>query len=488
MNASVNEVVKSRLTELRVEDFKRISFVEFGIKPGITEISGSNAAGKSSALDSIAVLLDGMKVAPVEPVRNGAQRSRIRGRLGEMYVTRTITKTKGGSYTSEIRFEPVGGKPYPATQKQLTDLIGEHNLDPLDFINLDTRGKFNAFASFVSGFDFDAAKKMNDADYLRRTDVNRIARESRASADLITIPDGTPSEPVDEAALVAQLQAAGEHNTALENRRARRADATRQIEEHRSAAAGHLALVDTVRPARLQQHEALTTAKTAEIAELKRRIDALQKSITDDAEAAEAEIASREASLSQRAADATATADSLQARLDAAGELPEPINADDLARQIGAARQINAHVTRAAERARHLATASRYEAEAETLTAGMQAREVAKQKAIADAKLPIDGIEFGDGEIRYQGAPFDQASTAQKLEVAIARIVALSPKLRLAWIRDASLLDDACYQRLSELSVKYDLDILIETVRPIGKDAVVLENGHVRGEVPHAAA
>jgi energy-coupling factor transporter ATP-binding protein EcfA2 len=487
MNAAVDKAVSSRLTSLEVEDFKKIRFVKFDLKRGITELSGANGAGKSSVLDSIAVLLDGMialkddSIKTTEPIHNGAQRSRIRTRIGEMFVTRTIGKTKAGTYTSEIRFEAVGGKPYPATQKQLNDLIGEHNLDPVDFIRLDAKGKFDALKAFVPGFDFDGAQRAYQADYLRRTEVNRVARESRAAADLIIIPEGTPAEPIDEAALVAQLQAAGEHNTSLENRRARREDAKRQIEEHRTAAAGRLEAIEGVRPRRMQAHQVLADSKQAEITELQARISALRQSIDADAEAADTEIAADEATLRQSAETGTAAADALQARLSEAGELPEAIDAAALTAQIAAARATNAAVTRAAERTRHLATAGRYESESEQLSEAMAAREVAKQAAIASANLPIDGIEFGDGEIRYRGAPFDQASTAQKLEVAIARIVALNPKLRLCWIRDASLLDDDSYARLNELALKYDIDVLIETVRPIGKDAVVLENGHVRG-------
>ena len=487
MNAQVNDTVGARMHSLEVEDFKRIRFVKFDLKRGVNELSGANGAGKSSVLDSIAVLLDGMaalkddSIKTTEPIHAGAQRSRIRTRIGEMNVTRTITKTKGGSYTSEIRFEPVGGKAYPATQKQLNDLIGQHNLDPIDFIKLDAKGKFDALKAFVPGFDFEAAKRAYDADYLRRTEVNRVARESRSAADLISVPDGTPSEPIDEAALVAQLQAAGEHNTALEQRKARRTAAVTLIETHRSTAATHLVAVDAVRPERIQRHTAFKAGRVAAIEELERQIAAVRESITADAQAAEAEIAAGEADLKQKSTDATAAADALQARLDEAGELPAPVDAAALTQAIADARRVNANVTRAVERTRHLTTATKYEGESEALTAGMDAREVAKQAAIASAKLPISGIEFGDGEIRYKGAPFDQASTAQKLEVAIARIVALNPKLRLAWIRDASLLDDESYARLNELALRHDIDVLIETVRPIGKDAVVLENGHVRG-------
>lgn len=470
-----------RITELQVEDFKKITFVKFPVKPGVNELSGQNGAGKSSAIDAVAVWLDGLKVAPAEPIRSGAQRSRIRGRLGEMYVTRTIAKSKGGAYTTEIRFEPVGGKPYPATQRQLTDLIGEHNLDPLDFINLDTKGKFNALKAFVHGFNFEKAAQDHAADFTRRTDVNRLLRESRAAADLIAVPKDTPAEPIDEAALVQALQAAGVRNTELEARKARRAEAIRQITAQRAQALQFTDAVAAVRPERLLRHDQFKAQQQARIDDLKAQIAALEYTVKTDADSAEDDISAKQTHFTQQASAATEQADSLQKRLDEAGELPEPVDTDALTAQITAARAINANVTRAAERHRHANTAAKYEAESEALTDAMAAREQAKQKAISESKLPIAGIEFGDGEIRYEGAPFEQASTAQKLKVAMARIVALNPKLRFAWIRDASLLDDESYAELQRLAAEYEVDILIETVRPIGKDAVVLENGFVKG-------
>ncbi|MGB9067291.1 MAG: ATP-binding protein [Candidatus Acidiferrales bacterium] len=62
-----------RLTNLCVENFKRIVAIEITPAPGVTEISGANGAGKSSTLDAIAVWIDGLKVAPAEPIRKGAE-------------------------------------------------------------------------------------------------------------------------------------------------------------------------------------------------------------------------------------------------------------------------------------------------------------------------------------------------------------------------------------------------------------------------------
>ena len=49
--------------------------------------------------------LKGKKVAPAEPIRKGAERCRIRGRIGEYLVTRIFKRAKGGDVTTELRIE-----------------------------------------------------------------------------------------------------------------------------------------------------------------------------------------------------------------------------------------------------------------------------------------------------------------------------------------------------------------------------------------------
>ena len=181
-------------------------------------------------------------------------------------------------------------------------------------------------------------------------------------------------------------------------------------------------------------------------------------------------------------------ANELQAKLDAAGDLPTPIDTQALAETIRQADLVNEAVARLQQRKKHEEVAIRYEAEATEITARMEAREKAKQDAIAAAKLPVAGITFGDGEVLLDGVPFDQASTAQKFRVRVAIAVAKNPTLRLVWVRDASLLDDNSYELIAKLAAEFDCQILLETVRAIGKDAIVLEDGRLkRDEAPAEA-
>ena len=119
----------------------------------------------------------------------------------------------------------------------MRSLIGDHMLDPGDFISLNSDGKFDVFRSFVPNVDFKAITNQNRQDYERRTDVNRMAKESRAAAHMIVVPEGTGTALIDKGDLVKQLQQA-ETNTGIERRKANRETAVAQITKFRDFNAG----------------------------------------------------------------------------------------------------------------------------------------------------------------------------------------------------------------------------------------------------------
>jgi hypothetical protein len=461
-----------KVTELSVENFKRITSVAVKLKPHVTEISGANGAGKTSYIDALWVLLKGKKVAPAEPIRKGAERCRIRGRIGEYMVTRIFKRTRTDEVTTELRIER-DNESMPPTEAFMRTLIGDHMLDPGDFIDLTSDQKFDVFRSFVPGVDFKAITNQNRQDYDRRTDVNRMAKEARAAAHMISVPEGTPTAQIDRTTLVQQLQEAGDGNAAIERRRANREKCLGQITElkavHAGAADRAQAYADEVDGALQKRVQEIL----ADIERLQLALEVAKRQAGEDIRRRCEEITNQAELALEQAAD-------LQARLDGAGPLPEVVDTQALVQTIREAELANENVVKLQTREKHEKTADRYEAEAAELTGKMDAREKAKQDAIAAAKLPVPGITFGDGEVFLDGVPFDQASTAQKFRVGVAIAVAKNPTLRLVWVRDASLLDDHSYELIGKLAAEFDCQILLETVRAIGKDAIVLEDGRVK--------
>lgn len=469
-----------KVSELVVESFKKISRVAVKLGEHLTEISGPNGAGKSSFLDALWVLLDGKSVAPPELIRQGAHLCRIKGRIGEYLVTREFKRSKGGDITRSLRIER-GKEGMPSTETFLRQLIGEHMLDPGEFISLDAKGKFNALKAFVPGVDFEKVAREDKADRDRRTQVGSLAKQARASADMIVIPDGTPEALEDEADLTEQLRKAAESNADLARRKANRQRGTDEIARLRADHASAQANMDEYTRAR-------TANRDERVSEWRAEIERLQALIVAEDAKTEHDIAGAHARIRETADEAERKAVAIEAAIAAAGPLPEPVDVMALEEQLNAARKTNEHVRRRLDRNRHETLADQYDEEYQQLTDSIDARETAKQAAIAAAKFPVEGISFGDCELLLHGVPFEQASTAQKLRVGVAIAVQKNPTLRLAWIRDASLLDDESYRSVKQLSEEFDCQILLETVRAIGSDAILLEDGHLKGDTTATAA
>ena len=431
-----------KIIELHAENVKRLKAVQIRPTGPLVEIAGRNGQGKSSVLDCIWWALAGADNVQRAPIRKGESEAVIRLDLGEVKVRRTFKhKGEAGEFTTSLVVENGEGARYPSPQKMLDTLVDHLSFDPLAFTRMKARDQFDALRAFVPGVDFDAIDKANKDDFAARTVKNREVASLTARYQGIVLPAGAPAARVDTAALVAEMQKAGEHNADIERRRARREQAEGEIATAKEAA-------------RVAFERA---------AELRRQADAAQ---------AEGE---------QKHNDAAA----LRLRLDAADPLPAPINTVEIQDQIADAGRINDAFDAAArakgERERIAAEGQAAEAEAARLTTAIEARNADKAEAIAAAEMPIPGLEFGEGEILLNGLPFDQASDAERLRTSIAIAMAANPKLRVIRVRDGSLLDEQAMVLLSEMAAASDMQVWVERVSADSKIGIVLEDGMVRG-------
>jgi hypothetical protein len=210
---------------------------------------------------------------------------------------------------------------------------------------------------------------------------------------------------------------------------------------------------------------------------LNRQIEELKARIAEEQRARDADVARL-----------TTEADDLQAKLDGAEPLPELVDAAAITARLNEARRTNRLIedweTQRARKAAHQRDADAYEKQSDDLTAKLAEVEYAKQAAIQKAHLPVSGLGFGDGFITFNGAPFGQASKAERMRTAFALCMAKRPKLRFCWIQDASLLDEDSWKFIEQLAEEFDCQVLLETVRPNSGSAIVLEDGHVKGVEP----
>jgi len=447
-----------RIIELRSENFKRIKAIAIRPDGSLIQITGRNGHGKSSLLDSIHVALAGKSVAPPQPIRKGQRKSTIRVSLGdrevELIVTRTFTKEKNGEeYTTNLTVESPDGAIFRSPQKLLDDLLGALSFDPLAFARAPAKEQADMLKRLVPGVDFDGIEAQNEADYHKRRDINRRAKELRAQAEGIAVPTDIAMETIDESALVDELEKAGERNAEIETRRARR--------ERLAGDAGALRVASE-----REQEKA---------AELRQRAQEL----LERAQIAEAQAKAQ-----------ITEADQIDERLRTAEELPAPIETAGIRQQIERAKEHNALVGQAQQRANLESKAELLEQEAETLTQAMEERNESKAKAIAAANLPVPGLAFGSGEVTLAGVPFEQASDAEQLRTSVAIAAALNSKLKVVRIRDGSLLDEDSMKQLAEFCDEHDMQCWIEVVDSSGKVGFVIEDGMLKqqDEAQEAAA
>lgn len=433
-----------KIISLQAENLKRLTAVRIDPRGNLVEIRGRNAQGKSSVLDAIWWALAGAGNIQADPIRKGQERAVVKLDLGDLIVTRTFTKQDDGSFRTSITVENGEGARFPSPQRMLDDLLGSLTFDPLAFARMKPKEQFDALKGFVPGIDFANIEGLNRADFEKRTAVNRKVKELNAQAQAISIPEAVPGARVDEDAIVAEIADVGSHNATIERRQEGREAVKREAASFRKAAE------------ECRQKASDLRAQAA-------AMDAQAE--TNDREAAERE-------------DRLATAE----------PLPAPKDAAAIRARLDDAKRTNALIEQAARRTELQEQAKAAQAEADALTAAIEARDKAKLEAIAAAKLPIDGLGFGDEAITLNGLPFEQASDAERLRASCAIAMASNPKLRVIRVRDGSLLDEDGMRLLGEMADAHDCQVWVEAVDSSGRVGIVLEDGHVASTPESRAA
>jgi recombinational DNA repair ATPase RecF len=429
-----------KILRLEAENIKKLKVV--AIKPDghIVEITGPNGSGKSSVLDSIYYALAGAKDIPSQPIRRGQLKAHVKLELGEITVIRKFSKDTGTSLVVEAK----NGARFPTPQRLLDEILGKLTFDPLEFSRMDPKKQLDQLRAMVKiDVDLDKLDAQNATDFDTRTDLNREIKSLDAQGFGFSFPDDTPDEEIDVSKLAGELEAAGQKNAEIERVKDKRKFMESQVASQTESALRCRHLADQ------RRKEAAAEDDQAEkhVAE-SLRIKALAEAIV----------------------------------------IEDPVDTAEVRELINSARGINENVAKKKQQATIFARAKRLREAAEALTESMAARTTAKRTAIGAAKMPIEGLSFGDGEVVFNGLPFTQASSAEQLRISVAVAMAANPKLKVLRIQDGSLLDEQNMRLLTEMAEASDYQIWLERVDTSGKVGVVMEDGMVKGATDAAAS
>lgn len=371
---------------LTVEHFKRVTDVE--IVPDATTptvlITGRNAQGKSSILDALETVFTGVdKRRTPAPVHEGSSSARIVAETEALVITRTFKAKDDGSASSALTVTAKDGARYGSPQKMLDDLLGNISVDPVEFANQDAKKQRATLLSLVDlPFDLDALDRERAEKFARRTDANRQVKNAAAlygAAKAQLPPAGTSTEETSAGDLITRIHRAQDHDRKLKDA----CDRSDQLKEEVETLERRLERLKGQRDEAIMEAQSLAGLESEDAEELMDQLESIEET-------------NRQA---RNAAALIARAEALEA----------------------------AH-----RDALDLAT---------TLDTTIQTIDRRKADGLAKASFPVEGLGVSVEGVTYQGRPFEQASTAERIRVSVGVATAKPGTIRVLLIRGGEALD-----------------------------------------------
>lgn len=423
-----------RIVSFSARDVLRLSAVEITPTGDIVVLGGDNAQGKTSVLDAIQMALAGKRFTPEEPIHQGAARAHVVLDLGDIIVERSITAT-----SDRLVVKSPEGAVYPRPQEMLNKLFTAISFDPLRFASQTPEVQADTLRQ-LAGLDFVELDARRAGLYAQRTDIGRDCKRIEARAQAMPYHDEAPEHAVSVSDLATELT--------------RRQAQARQQDRLRRTVKDAIASVDRL----------IGEANDAghRVADIERTL-----SLARDTHGA----------LLEGIEAAKQTARDQKAALDAF--LVEDI--EEVEAQLATAEELNRAVRENADKVKAQTEAALMMESVMALTAQIDEVDALKHKALAGAAFPVPGLSLSDTGVTFNGLPFAQASTAEKIRASLAIGIAMNPELRVLFVRDGSLLDRKGLKLIADLAAEHDCQIWLEDARTLDPTAVIIEDGRVQG-------
>jgi hypothetical protein len=284
------------------------------------------------------------------------------------------------------------------------------------------------------GVDFTALDTQRKKLYDERTLVNRDAETAKNRADFMASYPDAPKEEQSAVAIVAERDAAKEHN-AQEQKLDDAVGESKEVLE--DAVGGRKSLVD-------------------EIAAMEARLTKLREQVKEYDITIPAFETRYNAAVTTRAAF-------------------KPIDLKPINQRLADVASVNEKVRANIAKAVAQAEAASIARKADAITKQIEAIDTQKAATISAASFPVPGLGFGENGVLFNGIPFSQASGAEKLRISLAMASAMNPKLSVMLIRDGSLLDDDSMAILAQFAAEKNNQVWIERVGDGDASAIIKE-------------
>jgi hypothetical protein len=439
-----------KILEFTAENFKRLRVVRIIPDGHLVQLTGPNAAGKTSAVDAVWFLLKGIKGLPSKPVRVGAENMRVIGRIGdkdmEFVVTRSLAAT-GKLPSLDIRM--IKGKRDTSPQDFLDGIFDMLTFDPLEFIRMDAKAQVAKLRETAKvDLDFETLAAANEADYKERHQTGLEAKALEVQIETLVTLDGLPKEKLDEAAILGKLEAAGESN-----RKAQEMFRAKQTLEIKARSAREA----------IEVNEKFIDDQAQKIADLEEKLKAAKLVLTA--------AKNTRRSLALSAGEAQVAYEAAPAG--------DPIDVMALTTELQSAQRTNRAIDAWRRKEELKGKLETKKLKYDELTAAMSARDEKKRVAISKAKIPVEGLAFNESmtEVTFNGLPLENLGEGEQIRLSARIGMAANPKLRVLCIRHGEALDEAGIKILGDLATEHDFQLWIARVDTSGKVGIVLEEG-----------
>lgn len=412
-----------KIAKLRIDNFKRIKLIKLDIpKEAIAiSVSGKNAQGKSSILDSFCAAFGGKRLCPTQPIKTGKKEALIEMTLNDGTIVKRVFYGDGDGVATSSFVEIIQeGKVKNSPQMWLDRCFNRICLDPLHFIH--QKGTFRLkILNGLIGSEY--IKKQNELKEIK-SKISSTKKESeflQKQMDMLepTLPplSENPLRSSDE--LVEEMRKI----TLLE----------KHLQEKKSE------------QETLKKELKAIGNRAKEIVEKHHKNSILLKSLEKNFQASP--------KIETLTSELAKIASQQQAKYIHASYEKSKKNIKESFEK----------TTRLLECAEKIKSKS---------------AELSKQK------LPhIMGISYIDGDIAQNGIMFDNLSQAQKINLTLQLSMAANPDLKIIYIKDGSLLDIGMRQLLIQESKANNFQLWLEEVNtPDQSDStytIRIEDGNI---------
>lgn len=418
------------ITGFWVDSFMGIDHAALTLEPGggMVKITGDNGEGKTSLITAILAALKWEQFKPKNPIKTGAQKATVKleiskGKTVALLVELTITTA--GTRTLKVMLPD--GTQLQAGQTVL-DLILGQMVDPGRFLQLKPADQ-REYLLDVSGkrAELEALKAKEKEAYSERTTQNSIVK--RMESQLGVQPTADNTKTVD----VVKLKA---------------------------------------------EHDKASKAQ-AEIAGLERDGEEAENSVTfwaGEAKRLEKELKDAK----ENAAAWQVKAEQVKGWIEDARAKATYRDPAVIMREIVNASEINAKAEKAARWESDFKALRAEREKAAALDKAVDDARAAQVELIKAAKLPLDGLDFTDNGVTFNGHPFEDCSTSERMDVSLALAMAASPDMRFIVIRDGSMFDPKAIERIDAKGREMGYQLLTELVGADGKRGIQVEDGKIK--------